>query len=37
MIQFPENPKKILVRSTNWIGDAVMTNACPAGYSRGIS
>ena len=25
MIQFPENPKKILVRSTNWIGDSVMT------------
>ncbi len=22
---FPDNPKKILIRSTNWIGDAVMT------------
>lgn len=25
MIPFPKNPQKILVRSTNWIGDAVMT------------
>jgi len=25
MLPFPEQPKKILVRSTNWIGDAVMT------------
>ena len=25
MRPFPENPEKILVRSTNWIGDAVMT------------
>ncbi len=25
MYPFPENPEKILVRSTNWVGDAVMT------------
>lgn len=25
MKPFPQNPQKILVRSTNWIGDAVMT------------
>ena len=25
MHAFPRNPAKILVRSTNWIGDAVMT------------
>lgn len=25
MKPFPRNPKKILIRSTNWIGDAVMT------------
>ena len=25
MYPFSENPEKILVRSTNWIGDAVMT------------
>ncbi len=25
MLPFPEHPKKILIRSTNWIGDAVMT------------
>ncbi|MBM9537137.1 lipopolysaccharide heptosyltransferase II [Desulfobulbus alkaliphilus] len=25
MSPFPQNPQKILVRSTNWIGDAVMT------------
>ena len=25
MKPWPHNPKKILVRSTNWIGDAVMT------------
>lgn len=25
MIPLPKNPQKILVRSTNWIGDAVMT------------
>ena len=25
MMPFPRNPQKILVRSTNWIGDAVMT------------
>lgn len=37
MQAFPENPEKILVRSTNWIGDAVMSTpalkslrlACP--------
>lgn len=25
MIPLPKNPRKILIRSTNWIGDAVMT------------